>query len=509
MAIVDVTRHRLERAGRNALERAFRTVRHFPFVRDKIAAEYEKVITQLRKTAKPYRDQLASVTKLPATGRVPTELLAELEQLRAKELHAWSDGFVSGAVYHGDAAHHELLDRAYAMYSQANPLHADLWPSVNKFEAEIVAMTADMLGAGAAAASTGDEVCGSVTSGGTESILLAMKGYRDHARETRGITSPQIILPQSAHVAFDKAGHYFGIEMVRVPVAKDYRADVDAMARLVTRNTIALVGSAPGFPHGVIDPIEELSALALRHGLGLHVDGCLGGFFLPFARKLGRRVPGFDFALDGVTSMSADTHKFGYAAKGTSVLLWRNRDLRRHQYFTATDWPGGMYCSPTIAGSRPGGLSAAAWVALQVMGESGYLDATKRILEAADTIREGIENTPGIHVMGDPLFVIAFESDDQERLNVYQVLDAMTKKGWHLNGLHRPPCVHITVTLRHAQPGVAERFVADLRDAVEWARAHPGEKGGMAPVYGMAGSVPVRGVVSDLMTAYMDVLYEA
>src|SRR5438093_3867058 len=258
----------------------------------------------------------------------------------------------------------------------------------------------------------------------------AVKPYRGRAASFSrlpGSARPQVVAPTSAHVAFDKAAGYFGIELVRVPVEPDYRADVEATRRAITRNTIALVGSAPGFPHGVMDPIEELAAMAAERGIGFHTDACLGGFVLPWARRLGHDVPEFDFRVPGVTSMSADTHKFGYAAKGTSVVLYRGTELRSHQYFVATDWPGGLYFSPTLAGSRPGALSATCWAAMVATGEEGYLDATRRILETAATIRRGIGAIPELRVLGDPLWVIAFASDS---LDIYRVLERMTERGW-------------------------------------------------------------------------------
>jgi sphinganine-1-phosphate aldolase len=277
------------------------------------------------------------------------------------------------------------------------------------------------------------------------------------------------------------------------------------MKKAINRHTICVVGSAVSFPHGVIDPIEELSELARKRGIGFHTDACLGGFVLPWATELGYEVPPFDFRLPGVTSMSADTHKYGYAAKGTSVVLYRNYDLRHYQYYKVADWPGGLYFSPTFAGSRPGALSAACWAAMVSIGRSGYLDATRRILETGAKIRAGIEAIPELKVLGDPLWVIAFGSDE---LDIYRVLDFMTKRNWNLNGLHHPPSVHIAVTLRHTQQGVAERFVEDLAAAVAHAKANPHEAGGMAPVYGMASTVPVQGVVTDLLERYLDVLYE-
>jgi sphinganine-1-phosphate aldolase len=496
---------RLERLNPRVAAAAERLAVAIPGVRARLDREYDRMLAGMEATVKPYRGQVAAYPRLPAEGVPRDELLRGMEDLAARERPRWHDGLVSGAVYHGDDDHVAFLNRVYAIASQVNPLHADLWPSAAKYEAEIVAMTAAMLGG--EADRPGDpsrQVVGSVTSGGTESILLAMKAYRDQARATRRITRPEVVAPSTAHVAFDKAAQYFRVKLVRVPVGADHRADVDAMRRAVGRNTVALVGSAPSFPHGVIDPIEELAAVARQRGIGFHTDACLGGFVLPWARRLGYDVPGFDFQVPGVTSMSADTHKFGYAAKGTSVVLYRGTHLRSFQYFTATEWPGGLYFSPTLAGSRPGALSAMCWAAMVATGEDGYLEATRRILQTGAAIRRGIEAIPHLRVLGDPLWVIAFTSDT---VDVYRVLEQMTRRGWNLNGLHKPPAVHICVTLRHTQPGVAERFLADLEGSVEEVRSQPATGEGLAPVYGLAATVPFRGMVHDLLRKYLDLLY--
>ncbi|MGZ3461695.1 MAG: pyridoxal phosphate-dependent decarboxylase family protein, partial [Archangium sp.] len=355
------------------LSTAERYLKGIPLLRKRLEKETDAMLGELEGGLKPYRGTLPSFDTLPAQGLSHEEVLREMGQMEAKEEPRWKEGFVSGAVYQGDSEHIDFLNQVYALNSQSNPLHADVWPSATKFEAEVVAMTASMLGAAEANAgrASAEHICGSVSSGGTESILLAMKTYRDWARETKGITRPEMVAPTSAHPAFDKAAHYFGIKRVHVPVGPDFRADVKATRKALNRNTIVLIGSAPGFPHGVIDPIEELSELARARGIGFHTDACLGGFVLPWARKLGHPVPDFDFRLPGVTSMSADTHKFGYAAKGTSVVLYRGTELRAHQYFTATEWPGGIYFSPTFSGSRPGALIASAWAALVSTGEAG------------------------------------------------------------------------------------------------------------------------------------------
>ncbi len=476
-----------------------RGVRSLPGVSQRLESEYAGMMSGLEASVKPYQGRLPVFTSIPERGRERTDILHDMEIMRQQEEAQWKEGFVSGAVYHGDQEHIDFLNQVYALNSQSNPLHADVWPSATKFEAEIVAMTANLLGG------AGQGICGTVSSGGTESILLAMKTYRDWARAEKGITHPEMILPLSAHAAFDKASQYFGIKAVHVPLDAHFRADVQAVKKALSPNTVVIVGSAPSFPHGAIDPIEELSELARKQGVGFHTDACLGGFVLPWAEKLGYPVPPFDFRLPGVTSMSADTHKYGYAAKGTSVVLYRNRALLHYQYYTATEWPGGLYFSPTFAGSRPGALSAACWAAMTSIGAQGYLSATRKILETAAFIKQGIREIPELRLLGDPLFVIAFASDT---LDIYKVLDAMSHKKWSLNGLHKPSCVHLCVTLRHTQPGVAERFLADLREAVAHVKAHPEEKGSMAPVYGMAASVPLRGLVRDMLQQYLDLIFK-
>jgi len=446
---------------------------------------------------RPYRDELEVFERLPEHGRERPAVLADLATMAARERARWEQGYASGAVYHGDPEHVAFLAEAYALHAQHNPLHVDLWPSTTKLEAEIVAMTAHLLGGG-----PDDEVSGVVTSGGTESIMLAVKAHRDRSAVDR----PQMVLPMTAHAAFDKAAHCFGVEAVKVPVGADMRADVGATERALGDRTVLIVGSAPSYPHGVVDPIGELSELARERRIGFHTDACLGGFVLPFAERLGRDVPAFDFRLPGVSTISVDTHKYGYAAKGTSVLLHRGQELGHAQYFAFTDWPGGLYMTPTFAGSRPGALSAACWAAMVSIGEDGYLDATRRILAAAATIRRGIEGIAELRVLGDPLFCIAFAMRDDE-LAIYRVMDAMTARHWSLNGLHHPPAVHICTTLRHTGAGIAERFVADLRESVAEVGREPASEHGMAPIYGMAATLPDRGAVAAMLKSFVDLWF--
>lgn len=454
----------------------------------------------LEQALHPYRGKFSSHTKLPAEGLSRADVLNEMETIAGLEEKRWREGYASGSVYHGGEEHIEFLNKVYALNSQANQLHADIWPSAFKYEAEIVSMVAHMLNG-----DPGAGVCGCVSSGGTESILLAMKTYRDWARETKDITEPEMVIPISAHPAFDKAAQYFGIKQNKYALDDSFRADVKAAEAAITPNTIVMIGSAPNFPYGTIDPILELSELARTRGIGFHTDSCLGGFLLPWVERLGYPVPPFDFRVPGVTSMSCDTHKYGFAAKGTSCVLYRGPELRRHQYFTTSDWPGGLYHSPTFAGSRPGGLSAACWASLVTMGENGYLNAAKSIMDAVNTMKAGVKSISELKLFGDSVGVFAFGSDN---VNPYELLDAMSAKGWALTGLQHPAGIHVSPTLRHAQPGVAERFVSDLKAAVAHVKAHPNPEGGMAPIYGLAATVPDRTVVHDLLKNFMDMYYQ-
>ena len=455
---------------------------------------------------KPYRKNFTTFSRLPEQGRDQAGIVSEMETLYRKEIPRWRDGYVSGAVYHGDDDHIDFLNRVYAINSQSNPLHTDIWPSTTKFEAEVVSMTAGMLnGDKVSDTGSGDQVCGVVSSGGTESILLAMKTYRDWAREVKGVTEPEMIVPATAHAAFDKAAQYFNIKMIRIPVDEEFRADVDKTRAAITPNTTVLVGSTPCFPHGTIDPIESLSCLALDAGIGFHTDACLGGFILPWAERLGYPVEPFDFQLPGVTSISIDTHKYGYAAKGSSVILYRNPKLRSYQFYTTVDWPGGLYFSPTFAGSRPGALIATAWAAMLALGEAGYMKIAREILETGSRIKQGIDDISELHVLGDPLWNIAFGS---ESYDIYKVMGYMAEKGWNLNGLQRPPAVHICLTHRHTQPGLAEKFITDLKESVDQVAEHPEQAtSGMGRLYGMASQIPDSTMVDGVLKSYIEMLY--
>ena len=456
---------------------------------------------------KPYKGRFQEYRALPAKGRAKDEILKELSTMAEAENAKWQTGQVSGTFYHAGQEHRDFLNQVFALFSHENTIQFDLCPSMFKMESEILAMAAKMLNADAVTAhNPEDRVCGTVTSGGTGSILMAMKVYRDRAAKEKGITAPEIIMPHTAHPAFDKAGQYYGIKMVHVPVSEpDFRVDPAAVAARINENTVALVGSAGNYPYGLIDPLGALSDIALEYGLGMHVDGCLGGFILPWIEKLGYDIPPFDFRLPGVTSISADTHKYGFALKGTSVVLYRSNALRRYQYFNVPDWPGGMYASPTAAGSRSGGLTAATWAAMVYLGEEGYLTSTRAIMAVADQIKQGIQQMPELKLIGEPTFVISFRSDE---VDVFHINDFMKTKGWRFNVLQLPPALHFCVTMPQTfVAGVAERFLADLRSGVIYARSKAGTVAETTALYGLAGTVEGNQQVAELIFGVFDYLY--
>jgi glutamate/tyrosine decarboxylase-like PLP-dependent enzyme len=333
-----------------------------------------------------------------------------------------------------------------------------------------------------------------------------MLAYREHGAQHRGVTRPNVIKPETAHPAFDKACHLFGIELRRAPVDPvSTGVDVDWVRDHVDDQTVALVGSACNYGYGTVDPIGALSDLALERGIGLHVDGCLGGFILPFGQELGYDIPVFDYRLEGVTSISADTHKYGYAFKGSSVLSFRTKELRNAQYFYLTDWSGGKYTSPGIEGSRSGGLIAATWAAMVQFGRQGYLHYAREIFETSFAMQDAVRSHPELRMIGHPTFLFSFTSDD---FDIYHVNDFMRTRGWRFNGQQYPNALHMAVTRPQTRPGVVAAFATDLADAVDYAKAHASEAPKSGAIYGgVAGGMTseadefIRAVMADMLDA--------
>ncbi|KAK3946407.1 pyridoxal phosphate-dependent transferase [Diplogelasinospora grovesii] len=488
-----------------------------PGVRSQVRKQVTEAISKMQSKMVP-----ANTTRyltLPKEGWTEDAVRTELESLANMDHTRWEDGFVSGAVYHGEDDLIKLQTEAYGKFTVANPIHPDVFPGVRKMEAEVVAMVLSLFNAPTGAA-------GVSTSGGTESILMAVLSARQKAYVERGVTEPEMILPETAHTAFRKAGEYFKIKIhiVSCP-APSHQVDVRRVSRLINANTILLVGSAPNFPHGIIDDISALSKLALKRRLPLHVDCCLGSFLVPFLERAGFETEPFDFRLKGVTSISCDTHKYGFAPKGNSTVLYRTEQLRSYQYFVDPSWSGGVYASPGIAGSRPGALIAGCWASLMSVGESGYLSSCEQIVgttkKLADRIKvESPVLAAELEILGKPLVsVLAFRAIN---LNIYDIADGMSAKGWHLNALQNPPAIHVAMTLPLTK--VWEKLASDLEAVIEAEREkervrivegkaptnskkQPG--GDAAALYGVAGSLPNKSIVVDLATGFLDLLYKA
>ena len=399
--------------------------------------------------------EAAARPSIPEKGSSWSELRERLEALGANDAD-WRSARTAVYVFNAGDDVLEVAKQAYALYQSENALGPLAFPSLKRMEDEVVGMGLSLLHAPPGAK-------GNITSGGTESILLAVKTCRDEAR-ARGVDTAgaELVIPLSAHPAFDKAAHYLGLRIVRVPVAGDLRADVPAMAAAVTPRTLMLVGSAPCFPYGVVDPIAELSALAEERGLWLHVDACVGGYFAPFARMNGVPVPDFDFALPGVRSMSADLHKYGYAAKGASTVFHRSEAQWQHQIFSFDGWPAGGMTTPTMAGTRPGGAIASAWAVMNYLGVEGYREKARQVTETRAKLMRAIDAMPELRTYGDPqlgLFIYGSES-----LDAFAVWGGMTRRGWFTGLTTAPRAIHLMLSPAHAR--VADEYLADLRASV-------------------------------------------
>ena len=491
---------------RGVLRVFFEAAKSLPILKECVAREKAKLIAKLdadlRKkiAANPPR-----VAELPQNGLSCKEILSEADSRQARDTRQLMKASrMSGAVYMADQEHFDLLCSIYSSFVHANPLHADAFPSVARMEAEVVSMTASLLGGCSA---TNPDVCGLMTSGGTESILTAIRATRDYMRVTRQIRRPEMIVAVSAHAAVYKAAEYFNIQIVRVPVDKHFRMDVSATARAIGKNTILIYASAPGYPHGAVDPVEDLAALAKKCGVCLHVDACLGGFVLPFIPSSKQStLPLFDFRAPGVTSLSVDTHKYGLSQKGSSVVLYASSLLRQYQYTAVMDWSGGLYISPSQPGSRSGGLIAQTWASLLHLGRNGYRANSHGIFRAAVLLREGISRIHGLQVLGsDVTMVVAWGSSDP-LLDIYVVNDIMITKGWHLSVLHTPAALHMCITPANLECG--SELLNDLKAAVDEARSsNNGEiSGGKAPIYGLAGALPDRDLVGDILKDVQDLM---
>lgn len=481
-------------------KKLFRVIRKLPIIGALIQKHVNKARSDVAANLTFLKEAKNYVKTLPTKGLNQTDVMEKIKEYSTLGGVRWEDGKISGAVYSGEEELTKLLVKAYGEFAWTNPLHPDIFPGLRKMEAEVVRMCCALFHGG-------PNSCGTMTSGGTESILMACKAYREMAYD-KGIKYPEILVPESAHAAFDKAANYFGLKIVHIPLNKDMQVDVKAMKRAISKNTAMLVCSAPQFPHGSIDPIEEVAELALKYKIPFHVDACLGGFLIVFMEKAGFPLSTrFDFRVNGVTSISADTHKYGYAPKGSSVILYSEEKYRQYQFFVAPDWQGGIYASPTISGSRPGGIIAACWATMMHKGEDGYVDATRRIISTTRFIVSELQKIEGIVIIGKPeVSVIALGSNV---FDIYQLSNMLAAKEWNLTILQYPSSIHICITLLHTNRGVAELFVKTVQECVTEIMKNPKAKTtGLGAIYGMAQMIPDRNLISEISHVYLDCLYK-
>ena len=399
---------------------------------------------------------------MPATGSPPSDVLGRLEDFRRGDLR-WKDGRAFSLAYFAGDEAYELAVEAQKRFASENALNMDAFPSLRALTSAVVGTVCGLLGGD-------DETVGVYTSGGTESILTAVRGAKEWGR-SRGVHRPRMVLPTTAHAAFSKAADYFDVEAIRVPVGPDFRADPHAMASAVDQDTILLVASAPAYPQGVVDPIDEIGRLAQDHDILFHVDSCMG-FTMPWLERLGLMTKPWNFAVPGVTSMSCDLHKFGYASKGVSVLAHRSKVLRQHQIFITSDWLGGLYGSAAMLGTRSGGPLASAWAVFEHLGEEGYLRLTERAFNARKRIQAGLSAIEGIAVRGEPeatLLAFGAPIGTEDPIDIYAVADRLwTDGGWYCDRQSPPDSLHCTVNAVHLD--VADEFIAAVASAVEFVR---------------------------------------
>lgn len=409
----------------------------------------------------------------PLPGLPPHEIAERLEAARAGDVR-WRDGRAFSLVYLAGDEVLAVAEDAYRRYASENALNTEAFPSLRRFQQEVVGIVAGWVAAP-------DDAAGVMTSGGTESILLAVLGARERARAEGRSAAGNVVLATSAHAAFDKACHAFGVEARRIPVGADWRADAEAMAAAVDDDTVLLVASAPQYPQGVVDPVAEIAAIAAARGISCHVDACMGGVTLPHLARLGQQLPPWNMAVEGVTSISVDLHKYGYTAKGASVLLHRTKRLRSYHTFVTDAWLGGVYGSAGLLGTRGGGSIAAAWAVMHHLGDEGYLRLTAAARRACLALADHITAIPDLRLLAHPdTTLLAFTATDPERLDVYAVADALRRRGWYVDRQGPPASLHCTVNAVH--DGLIDEFAVDLRDAVDEMRA-AGHRGG-AGAYG-------------------------
>ncbi|OUM55222.1 hypothetical protein BVG19_g4717 [[Candida] boidinii] len=505
-----------------------------PSIHKKIQSQLTQVKSSIEKSLIKHDPTVLTHNKLPSNGFSQSNIIKFLKDFNNLKYSNWENGRLSGAVYHGGQDLINLQSEAWKLYAVSNQLHPDCFPALRQMDAEVVSMCLNIFNAPIET----ENACGTSTSGGTESLILACLSAREYYKKFKShgfLATPdscqdlEVIAPKTIHAAVSKACYYFNLKLKLAdldPVT--YKVDINHVKRLITPKTCLILGSAPNFPHGIMDDIEKLSEIGLQNNIPVHVDCCLGSFIVAFMQKSGfaknlsdtsikydesadDHLPCFDFRLKGVTSISCDTHKYGFAPKGSSVILYRNQILRECQYYISSDWIGGLYGSPTLAGSRPGALIVACWATLMNIGEDGYIKSCQDIIGASRKLKRAIkEDIPELQIIGDPkLCVVSFTSD---LINVHELGDLLTEKGWHLSCLQKPTALHLAATTLSVP--IIDELIQDIKDTV--AKLLPSSTGNdkrkeseTATLYGVAGSIHTGKIADKVVATFLDTLYES
>ncbi|VDP19168.1 unnamed protein product [Heligmosomoides polygyrus] len=502
---------------KRVLAYAFSQFRRLPMVKAKIDQQLAGAKKEILEAIHKDDTDRVFLCDIPEEGLAMDSVLGLADKYDAYGKFAIAEGRVSGAVYTDRSPEHiTLLTKVYSKYAYSNPLHPDVFPGARKMEAETIRMVLNLYNAPT-------ESSGSLTTGGTESIIMACLAYRNRAVQM-GIEAPVIVCAETAHAAFDKpsyAGCAFATwrstrttESICVLNEYDlhcfsaaYVKVVAVMFHVIGVFAFQLVASAPNFPSGTVDPIPEVAKIGKKYGIPVHVDACLGGFLIPFMHDCGYSIPIFDFRNEGVTSISCDTHKYGCTPKGSSIVMYRSKELLHYQYFSVPAWTGGIYATPTICGSRAGANSAAAWATLLSFGKKEYRKRCRAIVSYAKKLAAGVEKIEGLELHGSPdVSVVAFKSPV---FNIYAVSDKMNKRGWNLNTLQNPDAIHICLTYNHANQSVVDAFLRDLKEVAEEVGASndKGSKSSTAALYGMAAQIPDKSLVDEMTYEFLDACY--
>lgn len=449
-------------------------LKKIPQIDHKLKEEKKK----LEKSLVHYIDK-NPITVIPEDGMIVDEILKKFQNTQKK----FRGNKNTGACYINDKSLDDFILKVYEKTIRTNPLHVSLCNDILRTEAEIVSMVANLY--------HGDKnVVGNVTTGGTDSIFHAVYTARERARHYGMNDSWEIILPSSAHPAFRKAANICRIKIVDCPIDNDFRMDITKIKKFITSNTIMIVCSCPTFPHGAVDPIEKVSALLNKVDknkfIGLHVDCCMGSFVVPYMEENNYQLyTNFDFRVDRVTSISVDTHKYGYTDKGSSIILYKNHEeWRQHQIFVDSQWTGGVYATPTMSGSRSGKDIAGTWATLLFVGNRKYCEYAKNIVTLTRKLKNIICNIPELRLLGDAaVMIVAFESIDPN-INIYNLQDEMMKKGWYLSSIQYPNGLHFCVTASHTvQDNFEITFEKDLIESIKIVRLNPQSESSTARTY--------------------------